>query len=87
MSGGSNPRKKGATGGLFSTLSGITKLGSEEDGFEVIDNELSRGKNNVEIKMSKLNNESSHRNVQHGSISVQRDWSVFVDERKDKNRL
>lgn len=85
--GSSRPRKKGATGGLFSTLAGLTKLDSEEDGFKIMDNDSSHGKNNIEIELSRISNDSSQKNTAAaGGISVQRDWSVFVDEKRDSRQ-
>ncbi|KAH7018654.1 hypothetical protein B0J12DRAFT_722435 [Macrophomina phaseolina] len=80
------PRKKGPTGGLFSTLAGLKKTDSE-DGLKIIDNESAHGKQNDGIEMSRLSNDSSQRNAPSNSgISVQRDWSVFMDESRDIRR-
>lgn len=79
----SNGRKKGSTGGLFSTLSGLTKIDSEEDGFQIIDHQNdTRARNNVTIEMSRLSGESdkSRNPARSDGINVQKDWSVLVDE-------
>ena len=81
-SGVSQQRKKGSTGGLFSTLTGTTRLGSEEDGFRIMDSESAREKDNVNIEMSARSKDSLDRNSRHGGISVQKDWNVYVDHRR-----
>lgn len=86
MSGGSKQAKKSGNGGIFSSFSGISKLQSEEDGFTIMDNESARGKNHVDIEMTRLSDDSSQKNNHHGGISVQKDWSVFVDEKRGPNR-
>ncbi|RMZ71660.1 integral membrane [Pyrenophora seminiperda CCB06] len=73
------PRKKGATGGLFSTLAGISRMEDEEDECKFVDENM--GKNNVEIEMGRVSGDSGER-TQSGGISVQKNWSVLVDERK-----
>ncbi|EDU51282.1 conserved hypothetical protein [Pyrenophora tritici-repentis Pt-1C-BFP] len=76
--GSGRPRKKGATGGLFSTLAGMSRMEDEEECKFVDDN---MGKNNVEIEMGRVSGDSGQR-TQSGGISVQKNWSVLVDERK-----
>jgi hypothetical protein len=65
----------------------VSKLGSEEEGVRIMDNESARGKNDVEIQMTNLRKDSGNRNVRHGGISVQKDWSISVDERRDNGGL
>ncbi|KAF1830495.1 hypothetical protein BDW02DRAFT_572956 [Decorospora gaudefroyi] len=79
------PRKKGATGGLFSTLAGISKIDvedQEEDEFKIVEDNV-RGKNNVEIELGRVSDDSGQRRGQEGGINVQRNWSVLVDERRE----
>ncbi|KAF2134347.1 hypothetical protein P153DRAFT_420062 [Dothidotthia symphoricarpi CBS 119687] len=74
----SRPRKKGATGGLFSTVGGLTRLDSEED-FEIVRN--AHGKHQTEIEMMRLSNDGgdimpdAERTT---GINVQKDWSVCL---------
>ncbi|KAF2196640.1 hypothetical protein GQ43DRAFT_435834 [Delitschia confertaspora ATCC 74209] len=76
-------RKKGATGGMFSTLAGMSRLDSEEEGFKMMDDN-GRGKHNVEIEMNRISQDSSRRTPQGlNGINVQTNWSVFVDERRE----
>ena len=77
--GSGRPRKKGATGGLFSTLAGMSRMEDEEDECKFVDDNM--GKNNVEIEMGRVSGDSGQR-TQSGGISVQKNWSVLVDERK-----
>ena len=79
----SRGRKKGSTGGMFSTLAGLTKLDSEEDGFRMIENEaqrnggLGQGKNDVELDVRRSGDTDGSRDGKKaGGITVQRDWSV-----------
>jgi hypothetical protein len=82
----SRGRKKGSTGGMFSTLAGLTKLDSDEDGLRMIENERLRngglgsspGKSDVEleIRRSRDTEGSDNRDGIKGGITVQRDWSV-----------
>lgn len=81
----SRVRKNKANHGLFSTLAGLTKIESDESVHKIMGD--SHGKNNVEIEMSRLSNDSSQRNAPQGGISVQKDWSVFVDERTTHDRV
>ncbi|KAF4980973.1 hypothetical protein FZEAL_3130 [Fusarium zealandicum] len=85
--GSSRSRKRGGTGGLFSTLAGLSKIDSEEDGFRMIDHiSGSHGKNRTEIDAARTSNETDNesRNTlpkgDSSAISVRRDWSVLVDE-------
>ncbi|PVH94267.1 hypothetical protein DM02DRAFT_197254 [Periconia macrospinosa] len=92
--GSRRPRKKGSTGGMFSSLAGLTKLGSEEDGFTIMDNESERARQGTNIELTRISNDSdsqrSRSNARHGGgvsgmngITVQKDWSVLVDEKRD----
>ena len=77
----SRPRKKGATGGMFSTLAGISRIEDEDDEFKMMD---ARGKNNVEVELGRVSEDSEQRRGMAGGqegITVQKNWSVFVDER------
>ncbi|KAI4656049.1 hypothetical protein J4E93_000765 [Alternaria ventricosa] len=76
---GGRPRKKGATGGLFSTLAGMSRLEDEEE-FKFV-GEDTQGKHNVEIEMGRVSDDSAQRTAT-GGISVQKNWSVLVDERR-----
>jgi hypothetical protein len=78
----SRPRKKGATGGLFSTLAGISRMEEEDDEFKMVPDESVRGKNNVEIELNRVSDDSGQRHPSQGlnGISVQKNWSVFVDD-------
>ncbi|KAF4990094.1 hypothetical protein FDECE_14502 [Fusarium decemcellulare] len=85
-SGASHSRKK-SRGGLFSTLAGLSKIDSEEDGFQMIDDISGRqGKNRTEIDATRTSNDTDSESrdaSQKGgptAISVQRDWSVLVDD-------
>jgi hypothetical protein len=77
------PRKKGATGGLFSTLAGMSRLEDEEE-FKFVGDDR-QGKHNVEIEMGRVSDDSAQRTAT-GGISVQKNWSVLVDERKMDHR-
>jgi hypothetical protein len=86
-SGRHHGRKKGATGGLFSTLAGLTKIDSEEDGFKMMDNTNDGHlRNNTNIELGRVSHDSdnsgSRNSGRNAGISVQKDWSVLVDERK-----
>ncbi|KAH9869189.1 hypothetical protein IAQ61_006394 [Plenodomus lingam] len=80
--GGSNkprPRKKGSTGGLFSTIGGLTKSDSEEE-LKTVD--TGYGKNQTDIVMTRLSDDSTapaQGPSPNEGISVQRDWSVYID--------
>ncbi|EMD61100.1 hypothetical protein GGP41_010008 [Bipolaris sorokiniana] len=78
-SSGSRPRKKGATGGLFSTLAGISRMDDEEEETKFVNEDL--GKNNVDIELARVSEDSEQRTAA-GGINVQKNWSVLVDERK-----
>ncbi|KAJ4227040.1 hypothetical protein NW759_004414 [Fusarium solani] len=81
---GSRPRKKG---GIFSTLAGLSKIDSNEDEFQMIDNISGRqGKNNVEIGASRTSNETDSESRATAAISVQKDWSVLVVGENSKQR-
>ncbi|KAF2108557.1 hypothetical protein BDV96DRAFT_587417 [Lophiotrema nucula] len=80
-------RKKGSTGGLFSTLAGLTKIDSEEDGFHMMDRSNdNNGKDNSVIELGRISHESNNSGSKQpgktGGINVQKDWSVLVDEGK-----
>ncbi|KAF2708705.1 hypothetical protein K504DRAFT_381201, partial [Pleomassaria siparia CBS 279.74] len=75
-------RKKGSTGGMFSTLAGLTKLGSEED---VVDSDSQRqifahghGKGDVELERRShdMDADGNREERKAGGIVVQKDWSV-----------
>jgi hypothetical protein len=78
----SKPRKKGATGGMFSTLAGISRMEEEDDEFKIIDG-ASGGKHNTEIELGRISDDSGQRQGVHG-ISVQKNWSVFAEERNGR---
>jgi hypothetical protein len=80
----SRPRKKGATGGLFSTLAGISRMEEEDDEFKMVPDDSGRGKHNVEIELNRVSNDSGQRHPSEGlnGISVQKNWSVFAEERR-----
>jgi hypothetical protein len=67
-------RKKGSTGGMFSTLAGLTKLDSEEDEFRMIESE-GQGKSDVELQVRR-SGDTEEGGKKGGGITVQRDWSV-----------
>jgi hypothetical protein len=73
------PRKKGATGGLFSTLAGMSRMDDEEECKFAGDD--GQAKHNVEIEMGRVSDDSAQRTAT-GGISVQKNWSVLVDDRK-----
>jgi hypothetical protein len=79
----SRPRKKGSTGGLFSTIGGLTRLESEEE-LKMVDH--THGKSHTEVELAAMNNEerddNSTRTPQNG-INVQTQWSVFVDQKSN----
>ena len=80
----SRPRKKGSTGGMFSTIGGLTRLGSEE---ELKGEDNGYGKNDTEIEMTRLSDDSrktTPRPAPSNGINVQRDWTVSVDDNRDK---
>jgi hypothetical protein len=81
----SRPRKRGATGGMFSTLAGISRIEDEEDDeFKMMEGNA-RGKNNVEIELNRVSDDDSQRRVgELNGISVQKNWSVFAEERTGK---
>lgn len=77
----SRPRKKGSTGGLFSTIGGLTRLDSEEE-LKIVDDV--HGKNHTEIAMTRLSDDSrdsTSRPSHADGINVQRHWSISVDDR------
>ncbi|KAM5350502.1 hypothetical protein ACJ41O_007007 [Fusarium nematophilum] len=79
-------RKGGGGGGIFSTLAGLSKIDSDEDGFRMIDHiSASNGKSKTEVgrRTSHETDTESRDASQKGgasAISVLRDWSVLVDE-------
>ncbi|KAH7073652.1 hypothetical protein BKA63DRAFT_38141 [Paraphoma chrysanthemicola] len=81
----SRPRKLGATGGMFSTLAGTSKQDDDEESLNTINKNV-RAKNVTEIELGRVSDDSSrrHENVGlNGGITVQKNWSVFVDDRRD----
>ncbi|KAF1844725.1 uncharacterized protein K460DRAFT_97550 [Cucurbitaria berberidis CBS 394.84] len=79
----SRPRKKGATGGLFSTIGGLTKLDSEED-LKIVD--AVHGQNQTEIEMMRLSDDSGNttsKGAPANGIAVQKDWTVSVDRKSN----
>ncbi|RSM14649.1 hypothetical protein CEP52_001324 [Fusarium oligoseptatum] len=81
----SRPRKNG---GIFSTLARLSKIDSDEDQFQMIDDISGRqGKNKVEIGASRTSNETdSESRTTAAAISVQKDWSVLVVGENSKHR-
>lgn len=74
----SRPRKKGSTGGLFSTIGGLTRLDSEEE-LKIVDD--SRGKTHTEIEMGPRegsDRENTSMTAPDQGINVQTQWSVLV---------
>ncbi|EEU40511.1 uncharacterized protein NECHADRAFT_76849 [Fusarium vanettenii 77-13-4] len=81
---GSRPRKQG---GIFSTLARLSKIDSDEDQFQMIDDISGRqGKNRVEIGASRTSNETDSESRGTAAISVQKDWSVLVVGENSKQR-
>lgn len=79
------PRKKGSTGGLFSTIGGRTRLDSEED-LEILND--GQGKKEPGIKMMQLsdNSETDKREMSNDmGINVERRWSISVDKRSNNS--
>jgi hypothetical protein len=79
----SKPRKKGSTGGLFSTIGGLTRLESEEE-LKMVDH--THGKNHTEVELSAMNHEDRDDRstaMPHQGINVQTQWSVFVDQKSN----
>ncbi|KAI8724005.1 hypothetical protein NCS52_00257400 [Fusarium sp. LHS14.1] len=82
---GSRPRKQG---GIFSTLARLSKIDSDEDQFQMIDDISGRqGKNKVEIGASRTSNETDSESRGTAAISVQKDWSVLVVGENSKQRM
>lgn len=80
---GSRPRKKG---GIFSTLAGLSKIDSDEDGLQMIDDISGRqGKSKAEINASRTSNETDNES-RAVAISVQKDWSVLVGGESSRRR-
>ncbi|CAO2657793.1 Nn.00g039190.m01.CDS01 [Neocucurbitaria sp. VM-36] len=78
----SRPRKKGTTGGLFSTIGGLTRLDSEEE-LKIVDDV--HGRNHTDVEMVRLSDDSKNSTRKAApveGIQVQRDWNVFVDQRE-----
>lgn len=76
----SRPRKKGSTGGLFSTIGGLSRLDSEEE-LKIVD--AGHGTSHTEIEMAPvgpLDRENTSARALEGT-SVQKDWSVLVDKK------
>jgi hypothetical protein len=81
------PRKKGATGGLFSTIAGITRMeDDEEDGFHLTNNDA-HGRTTAEVRHGSVatsqdtSDNGSHdgRPPMPNSIKVSKDWSVKME--------
>ncbi|KAF2848189.1 hypothetical protein T440DRAFT_500551 [Plenodomus tracheiphilus IPT5] len=73
------PRKKVSTGGLFSTVGGVTKPDSEEE-LKTLGGGY--GKNQTEVAMARSSDDSTNHtpgSTPNNGINVQRDWSVYVD--------
>lgn len=79
----SRPRKKGATGGMFSTIGGGDE---EEDAYSIMDKSVG-GKTHVEIELGRVSEDSGQR-VGRGmeGITVQKNWSVFVDDNNNRGK-
>jgi hypothetical protein len=80
------PRKRGATEGLFSTLAGISRMDEEEEEeFKIIDDNVA-GKHNVEIELNRISDDGGQRHPNEGmnGISVHKNWSVLVEDRRNK---
>lgn len=83
----SRSRKKGSSGGLFSSLTGLTKLDDEEDSFQMI-SKAHKVHGTVETRIEPLSSVelSSAERPPHDcdgkapAISMKRDWSVLVEE-------
>jgi hypothetical protein len=76
----SRPRKKGSTGGMFSTIGGLTRLDSEEE-LKIVD--ANHGTSHTEIEMTPvgpLDRENASTRTPEG-ICVQKEYSVFTDRR------
>jgi hypothetical protein len=77
----SKPRKKGSTGGLFSSIGGLTRLESEEE-LKIVDH--SHGKNHTRIELAGMNHDDRDdrsATMPHHGINVQTQWSVLVDQK------
>ncbi|KAJ4250326.1 hypothetical protein NW757_007159 [Fusarium falciforme] len=71
----------------LSTLAGLSKIDSDEDEFQMIDDISGRqGKNKVEIGASRTSNETDSESRATAAISVQKDWSVLVVGENSKQR-
>lgn len=84
-------RKKGATGGLFSTLGGMTKLDDESEEYKLTETPSAIHKNPIEIEAHRVSHDTDNesrgsKNKNQGGIQVQRDWSVFVDQKGNPRR-
>jgi hypothetical protein len=77
----SRPRKKGSTGGLFSTIGGLTRLDSEEE-LKIVDDV--HGKSRTEIEMTPTGHDdrdNASMTTPNQGINVQTQWSVLVDKK------
>jgi hypothetical protein len=77
----SRPRKKGSTGGLFSTIGGLSRLDSEEE-LKIVDD--SHGKNHSEVEMMPIgHHDRDNASTTHSNqgINVQTQWSVLVNNK------
>jgi hypothetical protein len=89
----SHGRKKGSTGGLFSTIGGMTKLDDASEEYQLTDAPSAPGKNNVDVETTRVSHDTdsergSKNRAQGGlhGIQVQRDWSVLVNEKDNRGR-
>lgn len=90
--GNNHHKKRGFSNRLFSSMAGMSKMDDEEDSFQMINQEAARrGKTEASIEAASHANDTDNEShepptrAEDGSISVQRDWSVLVDE-KDKHK-
>ncbi|KAF2649985.1 hypothetical protein K491DRAFT_721173 [Lophiostoma macrostomum CBS 122681] len=80
-------RKKGSTGGLFSTLGGMTKLDDESEEYQLTVTPAVHGKSNANVGIARMSTDnesrgsgSRERGGGFGGIQVQHDWRVSVDQ-------
>lgn len=80
----SRPRKKGATGGMFSSIGGLTRSDSEEE-LKIVDEV--HGQNQTDVEMMRLSEDGrkgSSKAAPSSGIAVQKGWSVFVNEESNR---
>lgn len=87
-------RKKGATGGMFSTLAGISRIDEDDDEYQLTD-KRAHGATKVEVTVPRSSDDSkeSRDKLHNGlagidaradwNISVQKDWSVLNEEERN----